>query len=166
MFKQIKYKVLYVELQENGTSLWIEKDVVAARFDGISITHVTVRDGEGESAVDREIVIDNVSSFIQESTTLFDKSGIQIYGADVVKVSVSTGPEGIRDIVCPISWVNGGWHFIVEELEQSILLDQANTRAMEKLGNIYQHGEVLESYRKQVDEKVFEKKDGEEEKND
>jgi hypothetical protein len=74
---------------------------------------------------------------------MFDKSGIALFGGDIVKHN---------GLLVPISWVNGAYCIIPDENADPIYFTQANVMEMEKVGDIYRNGSILE---KPVDESIF-----------
>jgi len=174
MFKQIKYNVLYAELVE-GVSVWKEEACRGIFFSGAGGVDSVLLERTAEDGSDITMVIDNISSFAREFTTMFDKIGAGLYSGDIVKVPIAMSklemtpdkteytPEEIKagavveEMLLPVNWINGGYCIAVEGFEAPIYLDQRNVRQMEKVGNVYQHSKLLE---KPVDEeKVFKGKE-------
>lgn len=160
MYKQTKYKVLRVVL-ENGESVWKEEIVSGIKIGPLGISAVVDEQGV-------ELAVDNISVIARESTNMFDKDGNEIYFGDIVKVPISKakldyiegkeyskehfteGEVMTEDVLLPIVWINGAYCLVIEGFDTPIYLTQENTRQMEKIGNVYQHGKLLE---KEIDEK-------------
>lgn len=169
MFKQYLYHVLFADVVE-GKPVWKEEEVEQIWFEaGGAIKEVKTVD-------ERILTVDNVAVFIRESTTKFDKLGNLLFGGDLVKIPISVSkldmsaiPAGLSqseidkmvqeaavttDIITPIQWVNGAWCLCIEDPELTVYMSEQSCMQMEKVGNIYQHANLLE---KPIDESAFEK---------
>lgn len=149
--KQIIYKVLYVIINENGQSEWVEKQIKEIKLNNIGIESVITIDNDN-------IVIDNVSAFVREFVGMYDKNGVALFSDDIVKFPFNLpedGKEAEMDTMGSIVFINGAYCISLPEEETIVYLTQGNVRLMEKIGNSIQHNKVLE---KDVDEKIFEPK--------
>lgn len=152
-FKQTIYTVLYAKLlPDNSGTEWKEEVVKNVKIEEGRITEVV-------TIADEPILIDDITSFAREGTGMFDKNGNMLFGGDIVRANVqkynkaeSKLEEG-KDVLLSIIWVNGAYCCFIEGIDEPIYLNQQNVLEMEKVGNIYQHGKILE---KPVDEAVFE----------
>ncbi len=151
LFKKVNYKAICAEVVDDNP-VWVEKEVFGLKLDGINVSHVLLEKDGSEW-----IEVDNVSVFVQESTTKFDKDGVQLFGGDIVSVPLSFDETGQKDCAVPILWINAGWHFFVEKVEQYILLDERNTRLMKKVGNMIQHASIVEKSAEEVEAEVIKK---------
>lgn len=152
-FKQTIYSVIYAQFNadQSGTE-WKEEGVKELKMVAGKVVEIVTES-------DKKMIVDDVSVFVRESTGTYDKKGQMIFGGDIVKLSLIrkselSGEEApAEEILMPITWVEGAYCGVVEGLVAPIYLTQANVLEMEKVGNIYQHGKILE---KTVDEAVFE----------
>lgn len=71
---------------------------------------------------------------IMQFTGLKDKNGREIYEFDIVK---------LNDIICPISWDDGGFHMITDKQQGKIHALQDILKHFEVIGNIYEDYELL-----------------------
>lgn len=147
MFEQTIYKVLYAKLTADGQGTeWGEVAVKSIEFkDGIIVKATTLDD--------KIIEIDDTTTFARRATGMFDKTGNMIFGGDIVKATIQHKQEDAKELLLPIVWVNGAYCIAIEGLGEMIYLTQQNVTEMEVIGNVYQHGKVLE---KPVDEAIFE----------
>jgi uncharacterized phage protein (TIGR01671 family) len=148
MYKQLKYKVLCAELVD-GKAVWNEKPVTQILLGDMGIEKVIVAEGE------QPIIIDEISNFALESTTMFDKNGVLMFGGYLVKFpwEVNDSDE-VQELIAPIVFLNGAFCLAPEGKDAIVYLSQQNVRQMEVIGNIYQHGNLIETA---IDEKIFEK---------
>ena len=152
-FKQTIFTVLYAQFNaDNSGTEWKEEGVKELKMVAGKVTEVVTES-------DKKMLVDEVSVFVRESTGMFDKLGGMLFGGDIVKASLIiksdlTGDEApAKEVLMPILWVNGAYCCALEELPNPIYLSQQNVMEMEKVGNIYQHGKMLE---KPIDEAIFE----------
>lgn len=175
MFKQTKYKVLYAAVM-NGEPVWNELDVKRITLGVMGVEKAEVEDESKPEGEYREILIDGISAFARESTTMYDKDGTLLFGGDVVKVPIATSTleiepgksysaeeieaaKVVKEVLAPIVWINGAYCLCLRGWENPIYLTQQNVRQMEKVGNMYQHSTILEE---PADESFFENTEGSE----
>lgn len=146
MFEQTIYTVLFARYSQDGQSVeWNEETVKT----------LSLKDGKIDKVVtegDKEIVIDNVTSFARRATGMFDKVGAMIFGGDIVKFMHQHKNEEEKEIVVPILWINGAYVAVIPGIEELVYLTQQNVMEMEKVGDVYRHGKVLET---PIDEAIF-----------
>lgn len=148
MFEQTIYSVIYAKYSPDGASVeWEEKGVKALSLDTFgNIKKVT-------TVEDKDIEIDETTSFVRRSTTMFDKLGNALFSGDIVKVLVQYKNNEAKELLLPISWINAAYCIVMEDVNEIIYLTQQNVMDMEKIGDIYRHGKILE---RPVDEAIFE----------
>lgn len=146
MFEQTIYTILRAKYTQDGQSVeWAEEAAKA----------IFIKNGKIEKAIteaDIEVQIDDVTAFARRATGMFDKNGAMIFGGDIVKFVHQHNQEEPKEILVPILWVNGAYVAVITGIDELIYLTQQNVMEMEKIGNVYQHGKVLET---PVDEAIF-----------
>lgn len=147
MFEQTIYYLLSVRFTEDKTGTeWKEEPIKGLELKDGKIVRVTTDD----AAITE---IDNITTFARRATGMFDKIGNTLLSGDIVKASVIKNGEEAKEMLMPIIFVNGAYCIVLEGLEEPIYLNQKNVLEMEKVGNIYQHGKILET---PIDEAIFE----------
>lgn len=148
MFDKItKFKVLFADLDQDNNPIWKEEPVKAATFGPFGITTVTIDTStEEEPNTERIITIDGTSAFCRESTGKFDQDGKELFFGDIVEAEVKKTAlsEESHIYVFPIYFINGAFVGSIDGIDDLIMLSEQNTREMKKLGNIYQHGSMLQ----------------------
>lgn len=148
MFEQTIYVLLGAKYSQDGQSVeWEEKQVKQLFL---------TKEGKIEKVVtddDLTVPIDEVSTFVRRATGMYDKNGQMLLSGDIIKAVFQHKQNEAKELLVPISWINGAYCIVMEEINEIVYLTQHNVMEMEKVGNIYQHGKVLE---KPVDEAVFE----------
>lgn len=147
MFEQTIYTLLSAKFNADGSAVeWQEEGVKAIEIKDGKIMRVTT---DRDSLVD----IDDTTTFARRATGMFDKLGQMLFGGDLVKFMQEHAGNAPIEVIAPIVWINGAYCIAIEGVEEQIYLTQHNVMQIEKIGNIYQHGKILE---KPIDEAVFE----------
>ena len=71
---------------------------------------------------------------VMQYTGLKDKNGKEIYEGDIIK---------LNDIICPITWNDGGFQMITNERQGKSALIQERAKRFEVIGNIYENPELI-----------------------
>ena len=146
MFEQTIYILLIATYSADKTKTeWREEGIKALELKNGKIFRVTT---DSDALLD----IDDVTAFARRSTGMFDKKGTMLLGGDLVKFNHIHAQEEAKDVIAPILWVNGAYAVVIPTIDELIYLTQQNVMEMEKIGNIYQHGKILEM---PVDEAIF-----------
>jgi hypothetical protein len=147
MFEQTIYEVIYARYTEDGQGVeWLRKPVKTLTLSMGKVEKVTTED-------DQEIVIDDTTAFVRRGTSMFDKVGVQLFCGDIVKFQHSHAGSDAAEVLAPIVWINGAYVVVIPGIEELIYLTQQNVMEMECIGNVYQHGKILET---PIDEAIFE----------
>lgn len=146
MFEQTIYSLLRAKYNDEKTGVeWKEEGVKALEIKNGKITKVTT---DGDVVVE----IDETTAFARRSTNMFDKVGTMIFGGDIVKFKHKHGDAEEVDRLAPILWVNAAYCIVIEGIDEPIYLTQQNMLEIEKVGNIYANGVILETT---IDEAIF-----------
>lgn len=73
---------------------------------------------------------------LMQFTGIKDKYGKEIYEGDVVKLD---------DIICPITWDDGGFQMITDKQQGKSPAIQNRLKYFEVIGNIYENPELLKT---------------------
>lgn len=146
MFEQTIYALLIATYSADKTKTeWREEGIKKLELKNGKIFRVTTDS-------DAVVEIDDTTAFARRSTGMFDKKGGMLFGGDLVKFSHKHGTAEPVETIAPILWVNGAYAVVIPTIDELIYLTQQNVMEMEKIGNIYQHGKILEM---PIDEAVF-----------
>lgn len=74
------------------------------------------------------------NDILMQYTGLKDREGNEIYEGDIVKLD---------DIICPITWSDGGFQMITNEQQGKSAAIQDRLKYFEIVGNIYENPELL-----------------------
>lgn len=147
MFEQTIYALLSAKFSADGSKTeWREEGIKALKIKDGKIKQVTT---DADVVVD----IDETTTFARRSTGMFDKLGVMLFGGDLVKFKHKHAENDEVDMIAPILWVNGAYVIVIAGIDEPIYLTQQNVMEIEKIGNVYQHGAILE---KPIDEAIFE----------
>lgn len=154
MFKYNRFKVIRAEKDETTADapVWKEDYVTGMKMDVIGIQSVSINGNDVQ-------IILGISAFVQEMTGSFDKSGTALFGGDIVTMPIAVDDADPVDMLFPIVFVEGAFCLVLENVDAPIYLISDNCKKMKKVGNIYQHGALIE---KDIDEKIFEQKQSDE----
>lgn len=152
MNKQTRYKLLEV-VRNNDGATWEENSSVIGIMVDYSINKITHAKIRIKDQDDQVIFIDEKTAFLQEFTGMFDRNGVALYGYDIVKLPIKIDGNDPTEIMLPIVWINASWCLALEDAEEPVYLNHKNVMTMEKVGNMYQHGEIVE---KSIDMAIFE----------
>lgn len=146
MFEQTIYSLLRAKYNDAKTGVeWKEEGVKALEIKNGKITKVTT---DGDVVVE----IDETTAFARRSTGMFDKLGVMLFVGDIVKFKHKHGSAEEAEILAPILWVNAAYCIIIEGIDEPVYLTQQNVLEIEKVGNVYANGAILETT---IDEAIF-----------
>jgi uncharacterized phage protein (TIGR01671 family) len=74
------------------------------------------------------------AAILMQLTGLKDKNGKEIYEGDIVK---------LEDIICPITWEDGGFQMITIKSQGKSYAVQDRLKYFEVIGNIYENPNLL-----------------------
>lgn len=89
----------------------------------------------GEYFIKMQFLIDGENTLIYEQFTgLKDKNGKEVYEGDIIN---------LEDVICPVTWDDGGFQMITSKNQGKSALIQDRVRHFEVIGNIHENPELI-----------------------